>query len=104
MSVLEFHDDRARPRPAKRAVVSKPDFARGRVVRHYRDDDIGALRRLARGRSDARALVLQRLCLGAGPVPDRQIEALGEPVGGHAGPHRAKAEKRDASHEVLLEA
>ena len=26
-----FHDDRARPRPAERAVVAKPDFARGRA-------------------------------------------------------------------------
>ena len=41
----------------------------------------------------------QRLRLGGRAVPDRELKTLGQPVGGHAGPHRAKTKKRYALHE-----
>ena len=94
-----FNADRAALRPGERAVRPEPDAARGVVVRHHGEDEVGACRGFARRRRDLGALASQRLGFGRRAVPDRDLKTLGQPIGGHAASHDAKAENRNALHE-----
>ena len=97
--MLEFNADRALLRSGERAIGAEPDGSRGVVVSHHGEDEVSALSRFARGRRDLGALASQRVGLGGGAVPDRNLETFGEPIGGHAASHDAQTENRDALHE-----
>ena len=97
--MLEFDADSAAFGSGERAIRAQPDAARSVVVCDHGEDEVCALSGVARGRRDLGALGGQRLGFGSRAIPNRDLKALGQPIGGHAASHNAKAENRNALHE-----
>ena len=94
------HLDRHRTRfgAGERAIIAEPHRTRGRIIGDHGDDDVRVLRSLAGRRRNPRAFRDERVRLGARAIPDRDGEALVEPVRRHARAHDAQAEKCNVLH------
>ena len=83
--------------PGEHAVLGEVDVAHVGGKAHHREDDVGLLRRAARGDpTQARAAIEQRLRLVARPREHGDARSAAEQVPAHREPHHAGADPGDA--------